>query len=65
MPGQGQIDHELMFRILLGAGFDGPISVERIDGTDNAMTMPAELIDARLQAARAFLVPVLDKVAGL
>jgi hypothetical protein len=39
--------------------------VERIDGTDNATKMPAELIDARLQAARAFLVPLLDKVAAL
>jgi sugar phosphate isomerase/epimerase len=64
VPGQGQIDHELMFKILFGAGFDGPISVERIDGTDNAMTMPAELIDARIQAARAFLMPLLDKLAS-
>lgn len=63
VPGQGQIDHELMFRILTGAGFDGPISVERIDGTDNAMTMPAELIDARIHSARAFLVPLLDRIA--
>jgi sugar phosphate isomerase/epimerase len=65
VPGQGQINHELMFKILLGAGFDGPISVERIDGTDDATKMPAELIDARLQAARAFLAPLLDKVAAL
>jgi len=62
VPGQGQIDHELMFKILFGAGFDGPISVERIDGTDNAMTMPAELIDARIAAARAYLAPLLDKI---
>ncbi len=62
VPGQGQIDHELMFKILFGAGFDGPISVERIDGTDNAMTMPAELIDARIVAARAYLAPLLDKI---
>jgi sugar phosphate isomerase/epimerase len=62
VPGQGQIDHELMFKILYGAGLDGPISVERVDGTDNAMTMPAELIDARIAAARAYLAPLLDKI---
>jgi len=64
VPGQGQIDHELMFKILFGAGFDGPISVERVDGTDNAMTMPAELIDARIEAARVFLEPLLDRITA-
>jgi L-ribulose-5-phosphate 3-epimerase len=64
VPGQGQIDHEQMFQILFGAGFDGsPIALERIDGTDNAAKMPAELIDERITAAHKYLVPVLDKYA--
>ena len=63
VPGQGQIDHDLMFKILFGAGFDGPIALERVDGTDNAAKMPPELIDERIAAARTFLVSVIDKYA--
>lgn len=64
VPGEGQIDHELMFRILFGAGFDGPIAVERVDGRDDAMKMPAEVIDERIAAARRFLLPILETRAG-
>jgi sugar phosphate isomerase/epimerase len=62
-PGAGQIDHDLMFRILCGAGFRGPIAVERADGTDSAEKMPPEVIDERMAAARKFLVPILEKYA--
>lgn len=62
-PGSGQVDHDLMFRVLFGANFRGPIAVERVDGTEDAEKMPAELIDERLAAARSFLVPILDKYA--
>jgi len=62
VPGSGQIDHEQMFKILFGAGFNGPMAVERIDGTDKQATMPASLIDERIAAARNYLVPLLDKV---
>ena len=60
-PGQGQVDHDLMFRILAGAGFRGPVAVERVDGTDDAEKMPAELIDERIATARNFLAPILEK----
>ncbi len=60
-PGTGQIDHDLMFRILCGAGFRGPIAVERADGTEDAAKMPAEVIDERIAAARTLLVPILEK----
>jgi len=63
VPGAGQVDHDLMFRVLFGAKFRGPIAVERVDGTGDAEKMPAELIDERLTAARSFLVPILDKYA--
>ena len=63
VPGQGQIDHDLMFKILFGAGFDGPIALERVDGTDPAAKMAPELIDERITAARTFLQSVISKYA--
>jgi len=63
VPGQGQIDHEDMFRTLFAGGFSGPLAVERVDGTDKAAAMPAELIDERIAAARRHLEPLLEKTA--
>jgi len=62
VPGSGQIDHRQMFRTLFGAGFNGPMAVERIEGTDKQAEMSAELIDQRIAAARNYLVPLLDKI---
>ena len=31
VPGQGQVDHELMFRTLFAAGFSGPLALERVE----------------------------------
>ena len=53
-----------MFRTLFGAGFNGPIAVERVDGREDAAKMSAETIDARIASARKFLVGVLDKTAA-
>ncbi len=64
VPGEGNVDHEAMFKILFGAGFRGPLSVERVDGTMNAMQMEAELIDRRIAQAHAFLAPLLKKCSG-
>jgi sugar phosphate isomerase/epimerase len=60
-PGNGQIDHEDMFRTLAGAGFRGPLALERVDGTDRAAGMPAELIDERIASAYRYLAPLLEK----
>ncbi|MEB2360081.1 MAG: sugar phosphate isomerase/epimerase [Bryobacteraceae bacterium] len=60
-PGEGQIDHELMFKTLFGGGFNGPMALERVDGRDNAAKMPAELIDQRIAAAQRFLTGMLEK----
>jgi sugar phosphate isomerase/epimerase len=62
VPGMGQIDHELMFRTLFEAGFNGPIALERADGTDKAAEMPAELIDQRITQAREYLGPLLERL---
>jgi sugar phosphate isomerase/epimerase len=63
VPGTGQIDHDLMFRILFGAGFRGPLAVERVDGKEDAAKMAPEVIDERIAAARRFLEPLLEKNA--
>jgi len=60
VPGEGEIDHARMFAILFGAGFRGPLAVERVDGTMEATKMPAELIDARIRQARVFLKSALE-----
>lgn len=63
IPGQGNIDHELMFRTLFQAGFNGPMAIERVDGKENKKTTP-EVVDQRLKQAYDYLVPVLDKVTA-
>jgi sugar phosphate isomerase/epimerase len=64
VPGMGQIDHEAMFRTLFKAGFAGPVALERVDGSDNAAKMPAELIDERIAQARAYLEPLLERLSA-
>ncbi len=61
VPGQGQVDHELMFRTLFAAGFDGLMEIERVDGRDRGRLAP-EIIDERLTAANHYLVPLLDRI---
>lgn len=63
IPGQGNIDHEAMFRTLFSAGFDGPMAIERVDGRENKKTTP-DVVDQRLKAAHDYLVPVLERVTG-
>jgi sugar phosphate isomerase/epimerase len=63
VPGTGQIDFALTFRTLFAGGFNGPLAVERVDGTDDAAKMPAELIDQRIAQARQLMEPLLEKEA--
>ena len=63
VPGQGQVDHELMFRTLFSRGFNGPLAIERVDGRDRKRLEP-QVVDERLTAARAYLVPLLDRVTA-
>jgi len=63
--GQGQVDHELMFRALFSAGFNGPMAIERVDGRDGGMRkVSLEAVDERLTAAYKYLVPLLDRVTS-
>jgi len=63
VPGTGQIDHDRMFQILFGAGFRGPLAVERVDGRMDASRMSPESIDRRIAEARKNLLPLLEKHA--
>jgi sugar phosphate isomerase/epimerase len=64
VPGQGNIDHEEMFRTLFSAGFRGPMSIERVDGADGGMNkVPPDVVEQRLTAAYQYLKPLLDRVA--
>jgi sugar phosphate isomerase/epimerase len=63
--GQGNIDHEAMFRTLLAAGFNGPMAIERVDQTDGGMNkVPPAVVEQRLTAAYQYLAPLLEKVTA-
>lgn len=63
VPGQGNVDHELMFRTLFSAGFNGPLAIERVDGRDRGK-VPPDVADERLAAANRYLVPLLDRITA-
>jgi sugar phosphate isomerase/epimerase len=63
VPGQGQIDHELMFRTLFSAGFKGPLAIERVDGRDRGK-LPPDVAEERLKAAHDYLAPLLDRITA-
>jgi len=65
IPGQGNVDHELMFRTLFAAGFDGPLAIERLDGRDGFGNKAVpDVVDRRITAAHQYLVPLLDRITA-
>jgi sugar phosphate isomerase/epimerase len=56
-PGDGDVDHARMFRILAAAGFDGPLLIERIPPQSSP-----EAVDQELARARTYLEAVLASV---
>ncbi|HEV7213804.1 MAG TPA: sugar phosphate isomerase/epimerase family protein [Chloroflexota bacterium] len=56
-PGDGDVDHARMFRILAAAGFDGPLLVERVPPQSSP-----EAVDQELARARTYLEAVLAGV---
>ena len=62
IPGEGDIDHGLLFKTLLDGGFDGPGIVERVDGTTPKAETSVEEIDHRLGVARRNLQAILDRL---
>ncbi|MBL8214480.1 MAG: sugar phosphate isomerase/epimerase [Bryobacterales bacterium] len=65
VPGQGNIDHAQMFRTLFAGGFNGPLAIERVDGTDGGMNkVPPAMVEQRLTAAYQHLQPLLEQVTA-
>ena len=64
IPGEGDVDHADIFRILLDADFSGPCLVERVDGTQKATDMSPDSIDAALAKARTNLEAALAKATA-
>lgn len=58
VPGDGEVDHARLLRILASAGFRGPLLVERFDQPD------AEANDAAMLRTRRFLEAVLESLDG-
>ncbi len=57
--GEGDVDHPKMLKTLAAAGFDGPLMVERFEGSCVKAEMSAELIDERARAARVYLENII------
>ncbi|NLN20054.1 MAG: sugar phosphate isomerase/epimerase [Firmicutes bacterium] len=62
VPGEGDVDFKAIFSHLLDTGFDGWVSVERVDVTDRGPIDP-EVLDERMGRARKNLSE-LAKAAG-
>ncbi len=63
-PGEGAIDHAVIFGILAGVGFSGPLMIERVDGTQDASRMEFDEIVRRLVRVRERMTAALGD-AGL
>ena len=57
IPGEGDVGFEQIFATAFEAGFDGPVVVERVNGTGGNFT--AEEVDARIRQARKNLMGLL------
>jgi len=65
VPGEGNIDHEAMFRTLFSAGFKGPMGIERVDAADGGVAkMSPAVVEERLTAAYRYLTPLLDRITA-
>ena len=58
IPGEGDVDFGRIFSTAFDAGFDGPVVVERVNGTDGAFT--AEEVDVRICQARENVTELLN-----
>ncbi len=61
VPGDGDIDHNALFKVLSESGFSGPCLVERVDGRGPKKDMTKEEIDARIKKAFNYLSGVTGK----
>jgi sugar phosphate isomerase/epimerase len=61
-PGDGEVDHPRLFRTLKTAGFQGPLVVERFDGTTPKKEMSLETINREARRAFEFLDRTINSV---
>jgi len=63
-PGEGSVDHAMLFSVLAGVGFAGPMMIERVDGTADAAKMEVEEVVRRLVRSRERMAAAMEG-AGL
>jgi sugar phosphate isomerase/epimerase len=64
VPGEGAVDHQLLFSRLKEGGFSGPMVLERVDGTMKKAEMPLELVVERIARARRNMEAALAAVGA-
>jgi sugar phosphate isomerase/epimerase len=64
VPGEGAVDHHLLFSRLKEGGFSGPMVLERVDGTMKKAEMPLELVVERITRARRNVEAALAAVGA-
>lgn len=58
IPGEGDVDFERIFATAFESGFNGPVVIERVNGTGGDFT--AEEIDIRIRHARENVIDLLN-----
>jgi sugar phosphate isomerase/epimerase len=64
VPGEGAVDHQLLFSRLKEGGFSGPMVLERVDGTMKNAEMPLDLVVERITRARRHMEGALVAVGA-
>ncbi|MDH7568356.1 MAG: sugar phosphate isomerase/epimerase [Armatimonadota bacterium] len=64
VPGEGGVDHRLLFARLKEGGFSGPMVLERVDGTMKKAEMSLELTSERVARARRNVLAALEAVGA-
>jgi sugar phosphate isomerase/epimerase len=64
VPGEGAVDHRLLFSRLKDGGFNGPMVLERVDGRTKKVEMPLEMVVERITRARRNVEAALAEVGA-
>jgi sugar phosphate isomerase/epimerase len=64
VPGEGAVEHRLLFSRLKEGGFNGPMVLERVDGATKKAEMPREMVVERITRARRHMEAALASVGA-
>jgi sugar phosphate isomerase/epimerase len=64
VPGEGGVDHRLLFSRMKEGGFNGPLVLERVDGRTKKTEMPLEMVVERITRARRNVEAALAEVGA-